>query len=279
MASVNSPIRKLLKPLLYKLLSKRGYEWLQYYGKIRDIKYRLVEEKEMELLPRLIRPHDEVIDIGANYVYYSIRMSPLAKLGTVHAFEPVVPTYKIAQRLLKYFKIHNVNLHSKGIGDQNKKVSFTVPVQDFGFMSAGLAHVKGRDNSPKGNQIHYRFNKDETVECDVVRLDDFLFDKLSNLTFIKMDIEGAEYSALKGMVEIIQKFKPVILVEMVPFYLEGYNINISEYLNFIQSLGYQKYLYDPKSKKLKQKETPLIESNYILIHKNKIEDYGDIIHA
>jgi len=36
---------------------------------MRDIDYKPVEEKEMELLPLFIKEGDNVINIGANYVY------------------------------------------------------------------------------------------------------------------------------------------------------------------------------------------------------------------
>ena len=50
MASVNSPIRKILKPILFRIISKSTYKLIQSIAKIRDIKLRLVEEKEMEIL-------------------------------------------------------------------------------------------------------------------------------------------------------------------------------------------------------------------------------------
>ena len=54
MASVNSKIRTIIKPILFKLLGERIYLYAQLFGKLRDIKYKLVEEREMELLPKII---------------------------------------------------------------------------------------------------------------------------------------------------------------------------------------------------------------------------------
>src|SRR3981081_3931150 len=99
MASVNSPIRKFLKPILFKLLGKKGYKWAQFYGKKKDIVNRLVEEIEMELLPQLVKKDDEVLDIGANYAYYTERLSRLVPLGKVYAFEPIPFTYEVAEML------------------------------------------------------------------------------------------------------------------------------------------------------------------------------------
>ena len=79
MASVHSPVRKFLKPILFKLFGKSVYPWFQFKAKARDIDSRLVEEKEMELLPLLLTANDEAIDIGANYAYYTERLAHLCK--------------------------------------------------------------------------------------------------------------------------------------------------------------------------------------------------------
>ncbi|MEI9806548.1 MAG: FkbM family methyltransferase [Bacteroidota bacterium] len=52
-----------------------------------------------------------------------------------------------------------------------------------------------------------------SFDCEVVDIDSFLLPKLKKLTFVKIDIEGAEYFALKGMEKTLQQFKPVILIE------------------------------------------------------------------
>jgi hypothetical protein len=79
MASVNSPIRILLKPLLFKLFGKNFYAKFQFYTKIKDIDNKLVEEKEMELLPYFLKKDSNSIDIGANYAYYTISMAQQSK--------------------------------------------------------------------------------------------------------------------------------------------------------------------------------------------------------
>src|SRR6185295_19469917 len=120
MASVQSPIRNFLKPILFKILGKKGYKLAQYYGKKRDIEKRLVEEIEMELLPQLVHKNDEVLDIGANFAYYTERLSRLAPEGKVYAFEPIPFTYSVAVMLVKKFGLKNVELYDKGVGQKTE---------------------------------------------------------------------------------------------------------------------------------------------------------------
>lgn len=68
-------------------------------------------------------------------------------------------------------------------------------------------------------------------------LDKIIEDKID---LIKIDIEGAEILALKGMKNIIEKYHPVIITEFSQYYIErtlGSNRS-SEYLNIFVEAGY-----------------------------------------
>jgi FkbM family methyltransferase len=276
MASINSPIRKFLKPILYKLFGQNLYIWFQYKAKVRDIELRLIDEIEMDLLPYFINKNSEVLDIGANYAYYSVLMGRLGK--KIYAYEPIPFTHLVCKKVIKHFKLKNVELFSKGVGAKNEKMTFSVPVVDFGAMSAGQAHMANRNNELEGKSQHYKFNKQKEFECEVVSIDDTLLPTLSNLTFVKMDIEGAEYFALEGMKKTIQKFKPVVLLEINPFFLNGFNIEESKIKQLIKDLGYTIYRCN-ESKKLEKYTTAFIESNYIIIPDEKIFDFNKIIQS
>jgi FkbM family methyltransferase len=275
MASVNSPIRTFIKPILFKLLGNRGYKYTQYLAKVKDIKNRLVEEAEMELLPDFVKEGDQVFDIGANYAYFSERLSGLVgKSGKVYAFEPIPFTYDVCKKVLNHFNCTNVELYKLGVGEKNEKVIFHIPQVDFGAISAGQAHIGNRNNNQGTPNELYTFKQHQEVECEIVSIDQLLLKKLSGVTFVKMDIEGAEYFALKGMKETLQKFRPVILIEIVPFFLEGFNVNLKDFRTLIENeLAYTIYKYDKNTKKLAMIGDVLDESNHILIPKEKTSTY------
>jgi FkbM family methyltransferase len=274
MASVHSPIRSILKPILFKLLGKSFYARFQCYAKIKDIDNRLVEEKEMVLLPLFISKDSEAIDIGANYAYFTVRISKLAK--KVYAYEPIPFTFKVCNMLVKHYKLNNVFLFQKGVGEKNEIKRFSVPVVDFGAISAGQAHMAERNNELKGKEHHYKFNKSEEYDCEVISIDNDIKDA-TNISFIKIDIEGAEYFALKGMKQILQQHKPVILIEINPFFLDGFNIKESDLSDCIRESGYETYMYDENLGKLILYTDSYVESNYILIHVDKLELYHSIM--
>lgn len=278
MASVHSRVRRIVKPLLFKLLGSRGYYHMQVYAKAKDIRERLVEEKEMALLPRLVRQGDHVLDIGANFAYYSTRLSGLVgRAGKVSAFEPIPFTHDVCAALLTKLGSSNVVLYQNGVGARDEQVAFSVPLQDFGAMSAGQAHIAERNNELEGKEHYYTFSRATEFICHVVALDDFMTPDTRPLSFVKIDIEGAEFYALQGMSRLLQKHRPVVLVEIQPFFLEGFGIEESTLVAFIDQLGYDLFLYDEGTGKLDRHDEALIDSNYFMIHRERITEFDDIL--
>jgi hypothetical protein len=66
-----------------------------------------------------------------------------------------------------------------------------------------------------------------------VRLDDILH--LARLDFIKIDVEGHEFLALRGFEQHIRRFRPVIVSEFAPTGMH----DATGYLRFFFDLGYQ----------------------------------------
>jgi FkbM family methyltransferase len=279
MASVKSPLRRAIKPLLFKAIGPKGYFWVLVYGKIRDIKKRLVEEPEMALLPKIISAGDDVLDIGANFGYYTVPLSKLVGAGHVYAFEPIPFTFNACDKIIKHFNCNNVQLLQKGVGAKDETLTFSVPLQACGALSAGQAHIEGRQNSGEGMHEVYSFKAHETFDCDVISIDTFLLPKLKKLSFIKMDIEGAELFALKGMVKTLATFKPTILMEIEPRFLKGFGISEDDLTHFFEATGYLPFKYDAARDKIQQFSNFFSGSNYIIIHKDNLSKLSEVIAA
>jgi FkbM family methyltransferase len=187
---------------------------------------------EKPLLQKLITKDDIVLDIGANTGKYTMFMASIAKY--VYAFEPSV--YNFHQ--LEY----NLWLHDINNSINNNKVcSFNVAVSD----KTGYAylHLCPTDNGM--NRLYpSKWCKGGAVEeVKTIRIDDYY--NLQNLpkkiSFVKMDIEGYEFHAIRGMVQLIKRDRPTIMMEFHPPTLFEANTDPKELYNFmIDNLGYDK---------------------------------------
>lgn len=112
------------------------------------------------------------------------------KYQKIYAFEPDIVNYSLCHRHLA--DLRNVFLSNSGLSDSEG---------DFWFDSRGTQSSKMVDNDGDGSLI----------KIHATKLDSFISEPVS---FIKMDIEGAEYSAIRGAAEIIRKYKPKLAISV-----------------------------------------------------------------
>lgn len=277
----NSAVRKLIKKLLYPLTNEKTYKYAQAVSKTLDIKRGSWVEPELDLVKIGLREGETALDIGANYGLYAYYMSRVVgKTGKIYSFEPVPFTFDslaIVAKLLGFS--HNTELVKKGCSDENGKIKFTVPVQQSGAFSAGQAYIGERNDNREGKEDQVRWNATKDVEAEVVRLDDFLPD-ISDLPFIKADIEGAELHCFRGAERLFAKHLPTTVCEINPWFLEGFGIKLEELLNFFFEKGYKLYFYtnDNGRKHLHEvKAEEVVEDNYVFLHPSRHDRFIELL--
>ena len=134
------------------------------------------------------------LDIGAHIGSHSVTLSHLVgPEGAVYSFEPQRKIYRELVMNLELNKLENVIPLRFAIGAENKLVEMT-PTSDFdGRMFVG----KGGDG------------------VELRTIDSFGF---SNVSIMKIDVEGFELEVLKGAVETIATWHPAIVIEITGFY-------------------------------------------------------------
>lgn len=277
----NSAIRKVAKAILYPVANETSYAYFQAASKAWDIKRGSWSEPELDLLVCGIQLGESVLDLGANYGVYAYHMSKaVGRDGHVYSFEPIPFTFRsleIVAKLLGFTK--NVDLIAKGCGDKNETVEFAVPTQASGAFAAGQAHIGDRNDDRDGKEDQVKWDSTQRVNAEIVRLDDFLPD-IENLSLIKADIEGAELFAFRGASELISTNLPSVICEINPWFLKGYDIELSELTDFFFDLGYDIYFYGNKSGgySLEQvKIEDIVEDNYVFIHPSKLSRFSHLL--
>jgi FkbM family methyltransferase len=265
--AANSLPRRAVKKLLAPVLTEGTYSILQAIAMGWDLKRKTWWEPELELIDRVCREGDTAIDIGANFGLWAYWMSrAVGKSGKVWSFEPIPFTARTFRHIARALRFDsNVELVDKGVGDKAGKLTFTVPVTDTGAISAGLVHMKGRNDARPGKETHAKFQKTKDVECEVVVLDDFL-PNIERLSLLKCDIEGADLFAMRGARKTLAKHKPVVVIEITPWFLEGFGIGVADVVGFFEELGYRCYRYDEGGRLIPTPTDAIVEDNWVFVH-------------
>lgn len=155
-------------------------------------------EAELLLLKNWLRPGMTVVDAGACYGLYTVMAARRVGLaGLVIAFEPALETYQVLLKNVRLNKLQNVIPVRCALGSHTGR--------------ALLRHYADPSRSSLG--LDSGCLRSEPV--DVVPLDEAL-DQLGirRLDVIKVDVEGAETLVLEGAWASVQRFRPLMLIEV-----------------------------------------------------------------
>jgi FkbM family methyltransferase len=170
-------------------------------------------EHECQLAFRSVTHDGDVVyDVGANVGYYSLLASRLVgPAGKVFAFEPFPRNVDLLKKHLRLNDVLNVSLVQSAVSSVNGEVYFeSSPDPSSGHVSEGHGDLR----------------------IPSVTLDTLVFERSTPPPqVIKIDVEGAELSVLKGGLETLRRCRPAILLA-----LHGHaNEECSE---FLRGLGF-----------------------------------------
>lgn len=163
------------------------------------------EPLHTKLLSIELKKNMVCIDIGSNIGYYALLESKLVgEGGKVISIEPSPPNFKFLQKNVKLQNINNIETYNFACGDIDGFVKFSVSNR------SNWSRVVPENESKSIN------DEDLTViDVPIKKLDTFLGEiSLNKIDIIRMDIEGYEYAALKGMTQTIEKYRPLIVFEL-----------------------------------------------------------------
>lgn len=184
----------------------------------------LWEHNELRVLRSLLRPGDTFLDLGANIGFFSLVASRIVgESGRVHAFEAIPDTLKELESNIQLNGIKNIVVHPQAVADQEMRVRFA-------------RHLESRSEI---NSMRFEIRGENYWDVPCVRVDASV-DVSQPIRLIKIDIEGAEMIALRGMEKILaQPYKPIILCEVIDVILRDMNSSAEEVLMFLRAYGYQ----------------------------------------
>jgi FkbM family methyltransferase len=164
------------------------------------------EQQYVRVMKKLIREGDTVFDVGANIGFYSVLFSCwVGPSGRVAAYEPDPANVELLRRNLAINDCQNVLVRPLAVGRTCGTDVFSVDdiTRSTGHLGAGATY--GEVNLGNGHE--------RLMNVAITTLDQEI-QEVGVPAFVKMDIEGGEFDALSGAIDILGRHRPLIVSEL-----------------------------------------------------------------
>lgn len=184
----------------------------------------LYEPNKHAAIKALIKPGSIFVDIGANKGDFSLLVAKiLGDSGSVVAIEPEPDNMGWLERSVRENSYGNISLHQYAISDLNGYAKLFL-----GSKSGWHTLVQGQADRDRGE-----------MEVETHRLDDIIHaESLGRPCMIKIDVEGAELSVLRGATHTLSScVDMVLLIDIHP----DMGVDPQEICSFLRSLDFEVY--------------------------------------
>ncbi len=224
------------------IISRKNLKWSIDISEAIDLHLFLFGyfEKEISLTAKLLNLSNKncILDIGANFGVQSIQFANIFPNSTIYSIEP---TNFAFEKMLK-----NIDLNPKYKGNifpEQLFISNNVSNMPENIYSSWSLH------SDKQKHTKHKGVKKSTSSSKLITLDDFVIRrKITDIDFIKLDVDGSELMVLKSGVNFLKNKKPPIFMELAPYLYREHGYELNDLLEFVIKIGYHFYEIDPIKK-------------------------------
>ncbi len=197
------------------------------YGRLLDAPVQLV-------MMESLRPGDVFVDVGAHIGLLTLLGSRLVGPdGVVYAFEPNPEIFRRLEGHIGRNGVRNVRAFHVGLSDREATLTLSVPPTG----NTGAASLGGLAPRHKAPAL-------ASYEVRVMTGDEALKEAPDAPMFVKIDVEGHEVRAMRGLEQTIRSRRPAILAEANPEMLACNGAKASDLLSLLAGLGYVAWLPD-----------------------------------
>ena len=187
------------------------------------------EARITDLLSRLLIPGSTFIDVGANVGYHTIVSGLLVgPTGSVHSFEPVPKIFAALETNVALNNLPHVYLNQAAVYSTDGDLEIYLP---------------GEGNSGLGSMVRrpHPYHSGSALLTSAVSLDSYVLTMgIERIRVIKLDIEGAEIFAMRGMESILSSSNaPDLICEADTELLSGAGHSSEDLVQFMERFGYQ----------------------------------------
>ncbi|ALB40569.1 MULTISPECIES: FkbM family methyltransferase [unclassified Anabaena] len=186
-------------------------------------------KEDYEFISSFLKEGDIYIDIGANI---GVTLIPAAKCigetGKAIAFEPHPKTYSYLRKNIELNNLSKVQIHNCAVGNSEGYIYFTNKYTD------------------EKNQVSN--TSENSIKVPIVSLDNYL-NEISNISLLKLDVEGYEKYVLEAAQETLEKVN-CIYFEVCPKNYESFGYQPSDVLTLVEKSGFRLFKRKDDAKEL-----------------------------
>jgi FkbM family methyltransferase len=195
------------------------------------------EPNELSFLENVLKPGMVFVDIGSNMGLYTLFASKLVgEEGVVVAIEPSDREFDWLKANLELNHCSNVEAISAAVSDCSTNAELLIAE------NAHSGHNTLGSFSYPGVLIVRRQRVQKKPLDDLIRQQG-----LQRVDVIKIDVEGHELFVLKGALDTIRRFRPILLIELFNRSLDLQGCKSEEVLDLLKEAGYHIYVFDKKT--------------------------------
>ena len=182
-----------------------------------------------DYVQRTVKPGMRLVDVGAHVGYYTLLSSRLVgDSGQVFAFEPEPVNAAMLKENLRLNACSNVVIVPKAVTDRT------------GVVELGLASCNSGGHAVVRQTLGAQ-GTSQRIAVDAVSLDHYFeLRGVGTVDVIKLDIEGNEYFALKGMIGLLRDNQSLqVVMEYTPELIMSAGASLDAPLRLMTGLGFE----------------------------------------
>ena len=216
---INDNSIELIIPTNFNDDNGEPYKWFNFYNyniENNEKKTRLIVSNLINI--DLIDKKKNIIDSGA---FIGDNSLPWAKQisGKVYAIDPSTNNERLINYLAEINDIKNITFFPLVLSGKKKELYYNGDLDFNSFSFEGI-------------------NKILSYSLDELHFDN----KINDISFIHLDVEGEEYKVLIGSLFTIKKYKPVIIFEQ-----HILSDNVTDSINLLNIYGYHTFIINEQS--------------------------------
>lgn len=189
------------------------------------------EPYETSLLLAALRPGDVFVDVGANIGYFSvIAAALLGPSGRVFAFEPEAGNFALLEQNLALNGCrHNVTAVPAALA-----------------CDAGAGRLFMSEDNAGDHQLFASSGERRQQAVSLLNGSDYLRGRLTRLDLLKVDVQGAEYAVMSGLLPLLHELPrpPRIIIELTPYSLRQAGSSGRALVELLATLGQPLFVID-----------------------------------